>query len=113
MICIAKHIKPLITLKFTLYSCFPLQHNKWAFKNTEDAKEKILDIVSEQYRGWRSTFSVTYKAYNNYDERMKKKPDDLDIIEWHYLVLYFGTEKFQVREQLLYIIRDMFKIMIS
>jgi hypothetical protein len=49
-ICIAKHIEPLITLKFTLYSCFPLQQNKWAFKNTEDAKKNILDIASEWYR---------------------------------------------------------------
>jgi hypothetical protein len=81
MICIAKHIEPLITLKLTLYSCCSLQQNKCAFKNTEDAKEKILDIASEQYRGWRSTFSATYKAYNSYDERMKKKPTDLDIIE--------------------------------
>jgi hypothetical protein len=67
MIYIAKHIEPLITLKFTLHSCFPLQLNKWAFKNIEDAKEKILDIASERYRGWRSTFSATYKAYNSYD----------------------------------------------
>jgi hypothetical protein len=52
MIYIAKHIEPLITLKFTLHSCFPLQQNKWAFKNIEDAKEKILDIASELYRGW-------------------------------------------------------------
>jgi hypothetical protein len=52
-----------------------------------------LDIASKQYKGWRLTFSATYKAYNNYDERMKKKPDDLDIIEWHYLALYFRTEK--------------------
>jgi hypothetical protein len=96
MICVAKHIEPLITLKFTLYSCFPLQQNKWAFKNIEDAKEKILDIALERYRGWQSTFSATYKAYNSYDERMKKKLTDLDIIEWYYLVLCFETEKIQV-----------------
>jgi hypothetical protein len=108
MICIAKHIEPLITLKFTLHSCFPLQQNKWAFKNIEDedATEKILDIASDRYRGWRSTFSATYKAYNSYDERMKMKPADLDIIRWHYLVLYFGTEKFLVGEHLLYFIKD-------
>jgi hypothetical protein len=42
------------------------------------------------------TFSSTYKAYKDYDERMKKHPKDLDIAEFHYLMLYFGTEKFQV-----------------
>jgi hypothetical protein len=94
MICIAKHIEPLITLKFTLHSCFLLQQNKWAFKNIEDAKEKILYIALEWYRGWRSTFSATYMAHNSYDERMKMKNADLDIIEWHYFLLYFGTEKF-------------------
>ncbi|TVU07398.1 hypothetical protein EJB05_47451, partial [Eragrostis curvula] len=69
--------------------------NKWTFPNNVNAKEMILDIASERYKGWRSTFSSTYKAYHTYDERMKNKPDDVDIIEWHYLILYFGTEKFQ------------------
>jgi len=27
---------------------------------------------------------------------MGNKPEDLDIVEWHYLVLYFGSEEFQV-----------------
>jgi len=26
---------------------------------------------------------------------MRHKPEDLHIVEWHYLVLYFGTEEFQ------------------
>jgi hypothetical protein len=43
-----------------------------------------------------STFSATYRAYDTYDERMRHKPEDLHIVEWHYLVLYFGTEEFQV-----------------
>ncbi|TVU50279.1 hypothetical protein EJB05_01645, partial [Eragrostis curvula] len=70
--------------------------HKWEFVNTADPKEKILQIASERYRGWRSTFSATYKAYNSYAARMRKKPDDLNIVEWHYLILYFGTEKFKV-----------------
>ncbi|TVT97836.1 hypothetical protein EJB05_56892, partial [Eragrostis curvula] len=69
--------------------------NKWTFPNNVNAKEKILDIASERYKGWRSTFSSTYKAYNTYDDRMRNKPDNVDIVEWHYLILYFGTEKFQ------------------
>jgi hypothetical protein len=51
----------------------------------------------DRYRGWQSTFSATYKAYNDCDERMKKHPKDLDIAEWHYLMLYFGIEKNQVQ----------------
>lgn len=97
MICVAKNIIPLISYEFTLFLWFPLQQNKWTFGNTKNPKKKILDIASERYRGWRSTFSSTYKAYSNYDERMKNKSVDLDIVEWHYLVLYFGTEQFQVR----------------
>jgi len=27
---------------------------------------------------------------------MKNKPEDVDIVEWHYMMLYFGSEKFQV-----------------
>ena len=29
-------------------------------------------------------------------ERMRHKPEELDIVEWHYLVLYFGKTSFQV-----------------
>jgi len=27
---------------------------------------------------------------------MKNKPEDLDNVEWYYLIQYFGSEKFQV-----------------
>ena len=53
-------------------------------------------MAKERYKGWRSIFSATYKAYDSYDERMKNKPDDLDLVEWHYLILYFGGQDFQV-----------------
>ena len=53
-------------------------------------------MAKERYKGWRSIFSATYKAYDSYDERMKNKPDDMDLVEWHYLILYFGSEAFQV-----------------
>lgn len=76
---------------------FTVEQNKWDIEDTPDIKQKILTIANERYKGWRSTFSATYRAYNTYDERMRHKPEDLDIIEWHYLVSYFGTEGFQVR----------------
>ncbi|KAL6631317.1 hypothetical protein ACP70R_028167 [Stipagrostis hirtigluma subsp. patula] len=68
---------------------------RWDLENTDDTRTKILSIAKERYKGWRSTFSATYRAFNSYDERMRHKPEDLDIVEWHYLVKYFGTEKFQ------------------
>ena len=57
----------------------------------------IWKIAIERYKGWRSTFSATYKAYPTYDLRMKNNPQDLDIMEWHYLIMYFGSKKFRVR----------------
>ena len=60
-------------------------------------KEKIWKIAQQRYKGWRATFSATCKAFNTYDERMKNRPEDLDIVEWHYLIKYFGTKKFNVR----------------
>lgn len=75
---------------------FRLQQDLWEIDNNEVSKEKILKIARERYKGWRSTFSATYKAYDNYDERMKNKPQDLDIVEWHYLIMYFGSKKFKV-----------------
>ena len=76
---------------------FTIEQNKWDIEDTPDIKQKILTIANERYKGWRSTFSAMYRAYNTYDERMRHKPEDLDIIEWHYLVSYFDTEDFQVR----------------
>ena len=76
---------------------FTVEQNKWDIEDTPDIKQKILTIANERYKGWRSTFSATYRAYNTYDERMRHKPEDLDIIEWHYLVSYFDTEDFHVR----------------
>ena len=73
------------------------EQNKWDIEDTPDIKQKILTIANERYKGWRSTFSATYRAYNTYDERMRNKPEDLDIVEWHYLVSYFGSEGFQVQ----------------
>jgi hypothetical protein len=32
---------------------------------------------------------------------MRHRPEELDIVEWHYLVLYFGTEDFQVSSRIL------------
>lgn len=72
------------------------QQEKWDLEDTLENKKKIWAIANERYKGWRSTFSATYRAYDTYDERMTHKPEDLHIVEWHYLVLYFGTEEFQV-----------------
>jgi hypothetical protein len=71
------------------------QQKKWDLEDTLENKKKIWAIANERYKGWRSTFSATYNAYDTYDERMRHKPEELNIVEWHYLVLYFGTEEFQ------------------
>ena len=65
-------------------------------ENNEESKAKILKIAKERYKGWRSTLSSTYKAYNTYDDRMDHKPEDLDIVEWHYLIMYFGCKYLKV-----------------
>ena len=60
-------------------------------------KMMIWDIANERYRGWRSTLHATCTAYSTYAERMRHKHEDVDIVEWHYLIKYFGTEKFKVQ----------------
>lgn len=80
----------------TLHYVFQFKQSRWDFENVDNATKKILDVANERYKGWRSTLSATYKAYNTYEEWMKQKPEDLHAVEWHYMVLYFGTEKFQV-----------------
>jgi hypothetical protein len=55
-----------------------------------------LTVAQERYKGWRASFSSTYKAYSTDAERMKHKPEDIDIVEWYYLIQYFGSESFQV-----------------
>ncbi|XP_066358129.1 uncharacterized protein [Miscanthus floridulus] len=71
---------------------------RWSFINIDDVdkrKEKIWKIAKERYRGWRSDLSATYKAYNSYGERIRNKPEEIHLFEWHYLQLYFGSNKFK------------------
>lgn len=58
-----------------------LKQKIWDLDAVEDASEKILTIAKERYRGWRASFSSTYKAYSTDAERMKHKHEDLDIME--------------------------------
>ena len=74
---------------------------------TEDeAKEKIWNIAKERYKGWRSALSATYKAYNNYGERIRNKPEELHLFEWHYLLLYFGSDGFKVSSKKIYMVKQ-------
>lgn len=68
----------------------------WDLRNTMSGKKKIWDVAKERYKGWRSTLSSTYRAYSTYADLMKHKPEDVDIVEWHYLILYFRSDKFKV-----------------
>jgi hypothetical protein len=68
----------------------------WDLDSVQDASEKILTVAQERYKGWRSSFSSTYKGYSTNAERMKHKPEDVDIVEWYYLIQYFGSESFHV-----------------
>jgi hypothetical protein len=62
---------------------------------------KIWDIAKEHYKGWHLTLSAKAKAYNTYEERMSHKLEELDIVEWHSLLKYFRSAKFQVRSKFL------------
>jgi hypothetical protein len=50
-------------------------------EDNAESREKIWAIARERYKGWRSTFSATAKAYNSYHQRMLHKPQELDIVE--------------------------------
>jgi len=43
-------------------------------------------IAKERYKGWHAAFSATYRAYRTHAQRMKHKPEDLDNVEWYYLI---------------------------
>ncbi|RLM55313.1 hypothetical protein C2845_PM10G11410 [Panicum miliaceum] len=43
----------------------------WDLENNEDLKKKILHIAQECYKGWRSSLSATYRAYDSYNVRIK------------------------------------------
>jgi hypothetical protein len=80
-----------------LFLSFTLKQKIWNLDDVEDASDKILTIAEERYKGWRSSFSSADKAYSTDTERMKHKPDDLVIVEWYYLIQYFGSDSFHVR----------------
>ena len=74
----------------------PFVQIRWHLEDNDDEEARIWKIAKERYKGWRAQLSSTYKAYNSYHQRMRHKPEELEIVEWHYLVLYFGSDKFQV-----------------
>lgn len=76
---------------------FYVDQHKWDIENNTENKKKIWSVANERYKGWRSTLSATYSTYTTYDKRTRHKPKDCDIVEWYHLVLYFGSEEFQVR----------------
>ena len=51
-------------------------------------------IAKEHYKGWHSTLSAMAKAYNTYEERMSHMSEELDTVDWHYLLKYFRSAKF-------------------
>jgi hypothetical protein len=75
-------------------------------ENNVESREKIWAISREHYKGWRSTLSATVKAYNSYHQRMLHKPQELDIVEWHYLLKYFSIAKFKVCSTLLLLLTN-------
>jgi len=73
-------------------------------------------IAKERYKGWHAAFSATYRAYRTHAQRMKHKPEDLDNVEWYYLIQYFGSEKFQVCKMVNYpfvFTNDQFSVLIT
>jgi hypothetical protein len=96
-----------------LYLSFTLKQKIWNLDDVEDASDKILTITQERYKGWRSSFSSTYKAYSTDAERMKHKPEDLDIVEWYYLIQYFGSDSFQVRFKTNFVVNSSFVMQLT
>lgn len=76
---------------------FPSHQEKWDFEGIQNPEEKILKIAHARYKGWRGDLSATYKAFDSYEDRMRHKPAELNIVEWHYLCHYFGTTTFRVQ----------------
>jgi hypothetical protein len=71
-----------------------------------ESRENIWAIARERYKGWCSTFSATAKTYNSYHKRMLHKPQELDIVEWHYVLKYFSITKFKVCSTLLLLLAN-------
>jgi hypothetical protein len=82
-------------------------------EDNAESREMIWAIAREHYKGWRSTFSATAKTYNNYHQRMLHKPQELDIVEWHYLLKYFSTTKFKICSTLLLLLTKTFFIQMA
>jgi len=103
-------------MKFCIIFVFALEQLNWDLQNVEEPKEKIWAIAKERCKGWHAAFSATYRAYRTDAERMKQKPEDLDNVEWYYLIQYFGSEKFQVCKMVNYpflFTNDRFSVLIT
>jgi hypothetical protein len=82
-------------------------------EDNAESREKIWAIARDRDKGWCSTFSATAKTYNSYHQRILRKPQELDIVEWHYLLKYFSTAKFKVCSTLLLLVTNTFFIQMA
>lgn len=73
---------------------------RWRLADDDFTRSKIFKIAQERYRGWRSTFSATYRAYkDNRETLLQNIPEELDLEEWEELISYFEGHDFQVKDQ--------------
>ncbi|XBI06152.1 hypothetical protein VPH35_134202 [Triticum aestivum] len=82
-------------MSFKLSLAFAIMHkilDRWDLEDTPETEEKVLKIVRERYRGWRSTASSTYKAYKTDAARLANLPEDLQSEEWEGMIDYFVTD---------------------
>jgi hypothetical protein len=82
----------------------------WDMEDNAESREMIWAIARERYKGWRSNFSATAKRYNSHHQRMLHKPQELDIVEWNYLMKYFSIAKFKVCSTSLILLTNTFLI---
>nr|TKW21150.1 hypothetical protein SEVIR_4G180000v2 [Setaria viridis] len=76
----------------------PIGHNSRSFV------DKVVQFVRKRapligVKKWNDI-----EQNDSYDAKMKHKPEDLDLVEWHYLILYFGGDDFQVCALLMYFV---------
>uniref|UniRef100_R7W3Z0 Uncharacterized protein n=1 Tax=Aegilops tauschii TaxID=37682 RepID=R7W3Z0_AEGTA len=72
------------------YRSFKDDVDRWDLEDTPETEEKVLKIVKERYRGWRSTLSSTYKAYKIDAARLANLPEDLQPEEWEWMIEYLA-----------------------
>nr|XP_018633125.1 uncharacterized protein LOC104115996 isoform X2 [Nicotiana tomentosiformis] len=56
----------------------------------------VIDIMRRLFRAWKARLSIRYSRHVAEGNILSRRPEDIELEDWKYLVEYFGSPKFKI-----------------